>query len=94
MDDFSTNRHENQQIHQPAPTRHPDLSFSDGNLAVLTGNTYFLVHNGLLCRHSIPLQHAAKAIDLRIQLEGRPVLHLPDSSHDMARFLSALYDGL
>ncbi|KAJ7497259.1 hypothetical protein FB451DRAFT_1163223 [Mycena latifolia] len=92
--DFSTNRHENQQPHPTAPSRHPELSFSDGNLAILTGSVYFLVHNGLLCRHSVPLQQAIKALDLRTQLEGRPVLHLPDSSHDMAHFLSALYDGL
>lgn len=92
MDDFSTNRHE---ISLPTtPARHPDLSFPDGNLAVLTGAVYFLVHNGLLCRHSVPLQQATKVLDLRIQLEGRPVLQLPDSSQDMCHFLSALYDGL
>ncbi|KAJ7725859.1 hypothetical protein DFH07DRAFT_853664 [Mycena maculata] len=97
MDDFSTNRHvEIQQSHPAAPTRHPDLSFPDGNLAILTGcrSVYFLVHRGLLCRHSIPLQQATKGLDPRIQLEGRPVLHLEDPSHDMCHFLSALYDGL
>ncbi|KAJ7703235.1 hypothetical protein B0H17DRAFT_1042405 [Mycena rosella] len=92
--DFSTNRHENQQPHQTPPTRHPELSFPDGNLAILTGSVYFLVHNGLLCRHSVPLEQAINALDLRVQLEGRPVLHLLDSSHDMSHFLSALYDGL
>ncbi|KAJ7462250.1 hypothetical protein B0H11DRAFT_2160122 [Mycena galericulata] len=94
MDDFSTNRHEIQQSHQTAPTRHPDLSFPDGNVAVVTGSVYFLVHKGLLCRHSVPLQQATKALDQRIQLEGRPILPLQDSSHDMCHFLSALYDGL
>ncbi|KAJ6609880.1 hypothetical protein B0H10DRAFT_1812617 [Mycena sp. CBHHK59/15] len=95
-DDFSTNRHDIQHSTQSAPTRHPDLYFPDGNIAVLTGSLYFLVHNGLLCRHSVPLQQATKAlqVDLRTQLEGRPVLQLPESSHDMHHFLSALYDGL
>ncbi|KAJ6593865.1 hypothetical protein B0H19DRAFT_1205276 [Mycena capillaripes] len=104
MDDFSTNRpnrhevqqaHEIQQSHPTAPTRHPDLSFPDGNLAILTGSVYFLVHKGLLCRHSVPFQQATKALDLRSkQLEGRPILQLVDSPHDMGHFLSALYDGI
>ncbi|KAJ7218100.1 hypothetical protein GGX14DRAFT_517591 [Mycena pura] len=93
MDDFSTNRHEIQPV-QTTPTRHPDLSFADGNIAILTSSVYFLVHNGLLCRHSVPLQQAAKAMDQRIKLEGRPVLSLHDSPQDMLYFLCALYDGL
>ncbi|KAJ7647368.1 hypothetical protein FB45DRAFT_893265 [Roridomyces roridus] len=97
MDDFSTNRHDS---HPPlaavAATRHPQLSFADGNIAVLdlTGSVYFLVHQGLLCRHSVPLQHATNALDSRIQLEGRPILRLQDSSHDIFHFLTSLYDGL
>ncbi|KAJ7084351.1 hypothetical protein B0H15DRAFT_783894 [Mycena belliarum] len=92
--DFSTNRHEIPPPQPSSPARHPDLSFPDGNLAILTGSVYFLVHNGLICRHSVPLQHAIKALDPRTQLEGRPLLQLPDSAHDMAHFLSALYDGI
>ncbi|KAJ7901791.1 hypothetical protein B0H14DRAFT_2668451 [Mycena olivaceomarginata] len=99
MDDFSTNRHH--EIQQPqstagAPTRHPDLSFPDGTIAILTGSVYFLVHKGLLCRHSVPFQQATKALDQTRskQLEGRPVLHVTDSPHDMCHFLSALYDGI
>ncbi|KAF7321264.1 hypothetical protein MKEN_00646200 [Mycena kentingensis (nom. inval.)] len=84
--------------HVPAlaapPTRHPDLSFADGNIAILTGSVYFVVHNGLLARQSPPLQQASKNLDLRLQLEGRPILALPDSPQDMALFLAALYDCL
>ncbi|KAF7361926.1 hypothetical protein MVEN_00537600 [Mycena venus] len=101
MDDFSTNRHnEIQRAHQAAianaPTRHPDLSFPDGNIAILTGSVYFLVHKGLLCRHSVPFQQATKALEQARskQLEGRPILHATDSPHDMSHFLSALYDGI
>ncbi|KAJ7262214.1 hypothetical protein B0H12DRAFT_1104842 [Mycena haematopus] len=100
MDDFSTNRHnEIQQIHTNltgGPTRHPDLSFPDGNIAILTGSVYFLVHKGLLCRHSVPFQHTTKALEQSRskQLEGRPILHATDSPHDMCHFLSALYDGI
>ncbi|KAJ7188311.1 hypothetical protein C8R46DRAFT_16902 [Mycena filopes] len=99
--DFSTNRHEILQPQQPlqtCPVRHPDLSFPDGNIALLSGSVYFLVHKGLLCRHSVPLQKAldqsSKSLDPRIQIEGRPVLHLVDTPGDLAHFLSALYDGI
>ncbi|KAK7057225.1 hypothetical protein R3P38DRAFT_1167205 [Favolaschia claudopus] len=101
MDDFSTNRHnEIQQSIQTNPTgvpaRHPDLSFSDGNIAILAGSVYFLVHKGLLCRHSVPLQQATKALEpaRAKQLEGRPILHADCTPEAMYHFLSALYDGI
>ncbi|KAJ7287571.1 hypothetical protein C8J57DRAFT_1431101 [Mycena rebaudengoi] len=94
MNDFSTNRSDIQLVHPTAPVRHPDLFFPDGNIAILTGPVYFLVHKGLLCRHSAPLQQATEALDLRVQLEGRPVLQLSDLPQHMLQFLSALYDGL
>jgi hypothetical protein len=32
--------------------RRPSLSFEDGNVAILAGNFYFLVHRGFLSRQS------------------------------------------
>ncbi|KAF8210194.1 hypothetical protein K438DRAFT_1929363 [Mycena galopus ATCC 62051] len=99
--DFSTNRHhEIQSQSNPGVskfTRHEDLSFQDGNIAILAGSSvYFLVHQGLLCRHSVPFQQATKALEhpRSKQLEGRPILHTTDSPQDMSHFLSALYDGI
>ena len=105
-DDFSTNRSSpvgaatSGVLHvdyaQCQPVRHSDLCFDDGNLAVLTGATYFLVHQGLLSRHSAPL--AALIEDLEEKsprlLEGRLVLELPEPSADVYPFLLALYDGM
>ncbi|TFK54362.1 hypothetical protein OE88DRAFT_1625221 [Heliocybe sulcata] len=79
------------------PIKHPSLSFDDGNLALLCGDTYFLVHQGLLCRHSEVLDsltcklHNDEHLGL---IEGRPVLNLDDSSQDIAYLIEALYDGL
>ncbi|KAF7315405.1 hypothetical protein MIND_00055200 [Mycena indigotica] len=92
MDDLASNRHHSTATSEP--TRHPDLSFTDGNIAILTGQVYFLVHKGLLCRHSTPLQQMTKSLDPLIRLEGRPILALQDTPQEMALFLAALYDGV
>ncbi|KAF8176799.1 hypothetical protein BJ912DRAFT_1024315 [Pholiota molesta] len=64
MDDFSTNRHAESPVKfefvPPLPSRHPDLWFSDGNIALVAGAFYFNVHKGLICRHSVPLSDAVK----------------------------------
>lgn len=83
-------------------TRHPNLSFDDGNFAIVTGDFYFLVHRGLLCRHSAVLTAASEELltnvipntSQRFELEGRPALRLQDSPDDMSNFLLALYDGV
>lgn len=103
LDDFSTNRYfgtndspSKPQAELPAPSRHPDLCFNDGNLAILTGDHYFLVHQGLLCRHSVVLSSVVKALEGKQArfLEGRLVLELEDGSDDVYYFLLALYDGM
>ena len=105
-DDFSTNRSNpigaamSGVLHvehpQYQPIRYSDLCFDDGNLAVLAGATYFLVHQGLLSRHSVPL--AALIQDLEGKpprlLEDRPVLELSEPATDVYPFLLALYDGM
>lgn len=74
--------------------RHADLSFVDGNIVVLAGSEYFLVHQGLLVRHSQVLHDLIKAMDPAPAIEGRPVLSLPESSRSIAYLLQALYDGM
>ncbi|KAJ7594567.1 hypothetical protein C8J56DRAFT_821382 [Mycena floridula] len=79
-----------------SPTRHPDLSFSDGNIAILAGNQYFVVHQGYLGRHSRPFAAAIDNLECcpRHSLEGFPALQVEDSSDHMLMFLLALYDGV
>ncbi|KAI0793251.1 hypothetical protein C8Q75DRAFT_713174 [Abortiporus biennis] len=75
------------------PTRHSDMSFDDGNIALLAGHVYFLVHRGLLCRHSNILHNMIleeKGSDHET-LEGRPILRLPHDPMDLSFFLRALY---
>ncbi|KIY69515.1 hypothetical protein CYLTODRAFT_224673 [Cylindrobasidium torrendii FP15055 ss-10] len=98
FDDFSTNQH---VVLSAAPTpddliRHPDLCFDDGNLAVLAGPYYFLVHQGLLARHSPVLHDALDKIACSSRrIEERPVFPIDDASPEhVYMFLCALYDGV
>jgi hypothetical protein len=60
--------------------RRLSLSFEDGNVAILAGTSYFLVHRGFLSRQSEHFAELTKDVHacLTMTLEGRPVLHLPD----------------
>lgn len=88
----------------PSPTaifssgmqRRLSLSFEDGNIAILARKSYFLVHRGFLSRQSGYLAELTKDIHARttMTLEGRPVLHLPDSPDDISLLLHSMYDGL
>ena len=78
--------------------RHSDLWFDDGNVVFVgTDNTGFRLHRSILSRHStifrdmfgMPQPDAVGAETL----EGCPVVHLQDSSEDLAFLLTALYDG-
>ncbi|EIN11581.1 hypothetical protein PUNSTDRAFT_98737 [Punctularia strigosozonata HHB-11173 SS5] len=99
VDDFGTNRH---SPHRPklgrpgGPSRYPDLCFADGNVAVVAGAQYFLVHSGVLCRHSEVLSSTIKEIRDRTPptTEEYPVVQCDDSGDDMAYFLAAIYDGV
>ncbi|TBU29539.1 hypothetical protein BD311DRAFT_660896 [Dichomitus squalens] len=91
--DFSSNRCASPLEEYEVPIRHPDLYFEDGNLSIVAGRQYFIVHRGLLCRHSEVLQtriDSIKTTDERM-LEGLAVLYLDDSPEDLAHFLRALY---
>ncbi|KAI0268620.1 hypothetical protein BC834DRAFT_820707 [Gloeopeniophorella convolvens] len=76
--------------------RRPSLFFEDGNIAILAGKSYFLVHRGFLSRHSGYLAGLIKDASScpPMTLEGRPVLHLPDSPDDVSLLLHSMYDGL
>jgi len=102
MDDFSTNRHSLLGIRFEFETypacRHPDIWFSDGNIALVAGDFYFTVHQGVLCRHSELLAEFIKKLKAEISqprlIDGHLVLVLNDQPKDLARFLLALYDGV
>lgn len=99
--DFSTNRHA-AQPKPPLPEvvecliRHPDICFEDGNIAIVTGSDYFLVHQGVLTRRSDTLGKLVQqsVCENARLLEGRHLVRLEDSPADMAMFLEALYDGM
>jgi hypothetical protein len=76
-------------------TAHPGLCFRDGNIALLAGGCYFLLHRGFLARHSPVLAHAFQIHDGNCSdhFRGQPVIEMQDSAEDMAFFLLALYDG-
>ncbi|KAF9443833.1 hypothetical protein P691DRAFT_382286 [Macrolepiota fuliginosa MF-IS2] len=71
---------------------HP-LSFPDGNIALLAAGVAFIVHRGVLARHSAILADAIAAIPDTDTVSGCPVLRLDDAPDDVAHFLQALYDG-
>ena len=76
--------------------RRLSLSFEDGNVAIVAGKSYFLVHRGFLSRQS---QYLAGLTEdsyscPTMMLEGRPVLHLSDSADDISLLLHSMYDGL
>lgn len=90
--DFSSNRCITPLVDCEAPTRHTDLYFDDGNLCIVTGQQYFVVHRGLLCRRSIPLKERIEAVkEEESSVEGLAVLYLDDEPADFAHFLRALY---
>lgn len=100
-DEFSTNRHSASDSSKPQSDLlpafcHPSLYFSDGNLAVLVGGVYFLIHKGLLSRHSSLLADAIKGLESTSPrlLENCAVLELDDSVDDLLYFLLAMYDGV
>lgn len=77
------------------PIRNPDPSFDDGNIAILSEQTYFLVHRGVLSHHSVPLREMISELleDAHNAplVEGRIALVLPHPASDLSYFLSVLY---
>ncbi|KAF8348402.1 hypothetical protein F5887DRAFT_953518 [Amanita rubescens] len=75
------------------PIHPPILCFQDATLALLADGSYFLIHRGLLARHSPVFAEAFTNRDPIDYFCGQPVFEANDSSKDMAFFLLALYDG-
>ena len=100
-EDFSSNAHSpltdtngRLEASYEVPNRHPELSFEDGNLAVLCGHQYFLVHRSVLFRHSTVLAEMAESPakeELSQSLEGRPVLRLLHPPDEVYILLKHLY---
>lgn len=77
-------------------TRHPGLSFEDGNLILLAQKRYFVVHKGLVCRHSPVIRATVEALESTSfpRLEGHLVVEVQENSEEMFYFVKALYDGI
>lgn len=100
-EDFSSNAHTPQveahsrfQGQYEVPNRHPGLFFADGNIAVLCGHQYFIVHQSVLFHHSTILRDLAEASmadERKLLLEGQPVLRLPHSPDEVYILLRCLY---
>ncbi|TFK20932.1 hypothetical protein FA15DRAFT_646372 [Coprinopsis marcescibilis] len=97
QDDFSTNQNHASTIlpaqHSSSYQKHP-LSFEDGNLALLVENYFFIVHKGLICRHSAPLEKLIKDSTDKRRLLNRPVVEVKEKWADLGCFLSSMYDGV
>lgn len=101
LQDFSSNAHSPQvdahgrfEASYEVPNRHPELSFEDGNLAVLCGHRYFLVHRSVLFRHSTVLAEMAESPakeDMSQSLEGRSILRLSQPPDEVYILLKHLY---
>lgn len=100
-EDFSSNAHtplvDNHgrfETQYEIPSRHEELCFEDGNIAVLCGHKYFLVHRSVLFRHSTVLEEMAQSSmsdDCVHVLEGRSVLRLPHTPDEVYVLLKCLY---
>lgn len=92
--DFSSNSCKTSQLPElDGLFRHSDMCFEDGNVIILAGQNYFLLHQGVICRHSQILQQAISSIqtgNVRL-IEGQPVLSLSHPAQDLAYFWRALY---
>ncbi|THH02367.1 hypothetical protein EW026_g487 [Hermanssonia centrifuga] len=79
----------------------PDLWFNDGSVVLEAEKTVFKVYGGILSQHSgspvfgdmfsfpQPDEHDKDAETY----DGRPLIHIPDSAHDLHHFLKALHDS-
>ncbi|KAG2148312.1 hypothetical protein BD769DRAFT_1411466 [Suillus cothurnatus] len=74
--DFSTNRHSS-NVHMTIhmASKHTDLYFNDGNIILLAGMSYFLVHQGLLARHSEVLDELMRSMDDTPTLEDHALTY-------------------
>ena len=76
-------------------TRDPDLWFADGSVILRADDILFRVYGGILSQAS-PVFRAMFGIPQPANdsesYDGCPLVHMPDSAHDLRPFLRALYD--
>lgn len=74
--------------------RHPDLWFDDGSVVLKVQKTMFKVHRTLLSSHSIVFadMFSVPQPAARDQIEGCPVVDVPDAANDFTYLLTAIYD--
>ena len=67
-------------------------------MVLVAGDFFFNVHQGLLCRHSVPFTDAIEALKADEKnarfIDENIVLEIPDHPKDLSYFLMALYDGV
>lgn len=73
-----------------------DLCFEDGNVALVAGHSYFLVHRGLLWRNSDVFYHLfrKRKYSQERRLDGRVAVRLAESPVELAILLRAMYGGV
>lgn len=76
-----------------SPHRHPELCFNDGNMVILAGSVYFVVHKGPLGRHSPVLERLIQDLPGKSSdvIEDLPVLAVPYNPAEICCFLRTLY---
>ena len=75
------------------PEPHPELSFDDGNIVLVAGNTSFRVHKSQLARKSPVFKHWFATKDFEKTADGCDVMHVENSAKDLGVFLDAVYNG-
>jgi len=77
------------------PNQVDDLWFNDGSIVLQAEITQFRVHRSVLSANSDIFQDmfsVPQPSEQGEQIEGCPVVHLPDSAKDWTHVLRALYD--
>ncbi|EMD37483.1 hypothetical protein CERSUDRAFT_154136 [Gelatoporia subvermispora B] len=93
--EFSSNRHSALPglTEYEVPVRHPDFNFEDGNLALVTGCQYFVVHQGMLSHHSKAFSGMIKNRQAEggLTLAGLTAIVTEDDPDELVCFLRVLY---
>ena len=74
---------------------HPEMSFEDGSIAIIAGNTAFKVHRSVLSRKSALFKDllSLPQPETEEKFEGLPVVRLLDPPEDITTLLDAIYNG-
>jgi BTB/POZ domain len=78
-------------------SRHSEFWFTDGSVVVIVGNTAFRIHKSILIKHSdvfSDLFTVPQPENDTENIDGCPVVHLPDALSDFIDVMKALYHPL